>query len=91
MKNAFKEFARLNGNELKNFFDNTVIVFDTNVLLCLYSFTSKTRRRLLDMMEDYSSVSSAASSFAGASRRAFIEKETRRFSKSMSVILTSTS
>lgn len=52
MKNAFKEFARLNGNELKNFFDNTVIVFDTNVLLCLYSFTSKTRRRLLDMMED---------------------------------------
>ena len=52
MKNAFKEFARLNGPDLKNFFDHAIIVFDTNVLLCLYSFSSKTRRHVLDMMED---------------------------------------
>ena len=52
MKNTFKEFVRLNGNDLKNFFDNALIVFDTNVLLCLYSFSSKTRRHILDMMED---------------------------------------
>lgn len=52
MKNTFKEFARLNGNDLKNFFDRAVIVFDTNVLLCLYSFSSKTRRHILEMMED---------------------------------------
>ena len=42
---------------------------------------------------DYSSTgaSSASSSFAGASMRAFMEKETRCLSKSISVILTSTS
>lgn len=51
MRNTFKEFARLEGEELKNFFNDAVIVFDTNILLSLYTISDKAKVDVFDMMK----------------------------------------
>lgn len=51
MRSTFKEFARLEGEELKNFFNDAVIVFDTNILLSLYTISDKAKVDVFDMMK----------------------------------------
>ena len=52
MKDAFKEFARLNKQELQEFFNGAIIVFDTNVLLHLYLFSAQTLKKVFNMLTD---------------------------------------
>lgn len=52
MKKAFKEFARLNKQEFQEFFNDAIIVFDTNVLLHLYLFSAQTLKQVFNMLTD---------------------------------------
>jgi len=52
MKNIFPEFARTTPEEYKEQWKNSLIVFDTNVLLSLYYYSSETKTSILDTMED---------------------------------------
>lgn len=52
MRTKFKEFSRLTEKEFKELWDNSIIVFDTNILLNLYKFSQKTRKIIFDMMSD---------------------------------------
>lgn len=54
MKNSFKAYYLADTNEIMNRTD-TIFVFDTNVLLNLYSYTEQTREdffSLLDIVKD---------------------------------------
>ena len=50
MRNTFKEFARLKTEELQYLWDNATIIFDTNILLNLYSYSENTRDGVFDIM-----------------------------------------
>lgn len=52
MKQPFSEFARLNERELQDFLNNALIIFDTNVLLHLYLFSSQTLKQVFNMLSD---------------------------------------
>lgn len=52
MKQTFSEFSRLNERELQDFFNNAIIIFDTNVLLHLYLFSSQTLKQVFNMLAD---------------------------------------
>lgn len=52
MKHAFSEFARLNEREFQDFLNNAIIIFDTNVLLHLYLFSSQTLKQVFSMLSD---------------------------------------
>ncbi len=51
MKTQFKAFYKLTDKELKDLWENGLIVFDTNVLLDLYRYQSKTRDEFLALLK----------------------------------------
>ena len=52
LKHAFSEFARLSEREFQVFLNNAIIVFDTNVLLHLYLFSSQTLKQVFSILSD---------------------------------------
>ena len=53
MRTTFKELLKPSEAEEKAIWDNGLIVFDTNILMNLYRFTTDTRDDLLAQMEAY--------------------------------------
>lgn len=53
MRTTFKELLKPTEAEEKTIWDNGIIVFDTNILMNLYRFTTDTRDDLLAQMEAY--------------------------------------
>lgn len=53
MRTTYKELLKPTEAEEKDIWDNGIIVFDTNILLNLYRFTTDTRDDLLAQMEAY--------------------------------------
>ena len=51
MKSLFKGFYQLTEEEFKSLWENSLFIFDTNVLLNLYRYQSSTRDALLKVME----------------------------------------
>lgn len=51
MKNKFKGYYRLSGEEFSELWKNSNFVFDTNVLLNLYRYQSSTRDELLKVLD----------------------------------------
>ncbi|HDR7737450.1 TPA: DUF4935 domain-containing protein [Bacillus thuringiensis] len=51
MKNEFPEFQGYNDNEYKQLFDECTFVFDTNVLLNLYKYSTETKNELLEILD----------------------------------------
>lgn len=54
MKETFKEYFKPAEAEKKAIWENGIIIFDTNILLNLYRFSTETRDDLLSQMEAYS-------------------------------------
>lgn len=53
MKTKFFEQYTLSDNEIKAILENGILVFDTNVLLNLYSYTKSTKEEVLNIMKKY--------------------------------------
>lgn len=53
MKTLFKEFFYPSEEDIKDVWDNSLIVFDTCALLNLYRYTEKTRKSFINIMESY--------------------------------------
>ena len=53
MKNSIKEFIEPTDREKNSLWENAVFVFDTNILLNLYRYSSNTRKSLLDAFESF--------------------------------------
>jgi len=55
MRNTFSGFYTLQDNDLKEIFesDSTIFIFDTSVLLNLYSYTKKTRDDFFSILEKF--------------------------------------
>ena len=51
MKNTFPEFARKTAEEHRKIWDNSLVIFDTNVLLSLYYYSPETRKSIIEMMK----------------------------------------
>ncbi|MBR0380908.1 MAG: DUF4935 domain-containing protein [Eubacterium sp.] len=51
MKNTIREFLEPNKSEKKELWDSAVFVFDTNVFLNMYRYSSKTRQSLLNAFD----------------------------------------
>ena len=51
MRNVIKEFLEPSNTDKRQLWEKAVFVFDTNVLLNLYRYSSKTRNSLLDAFE----------------------------------------
>ncbi|MDA2320274.1 PIN domain-containing protein [Bacillus albus] len=50
MKTEFPEFQGYNDNQFKKLFDECTFVFDTNVLLNLYKYSTETKNELLEIL-----------------------------------------
>ena len=53
MKTKFFEQYTLSDNEIRAILENGILVFDTNVLLNLYSYTKSTQEKVLKIMKKY--------------------------------------
>jgi len=53
MKDLFTGFYRKNEDEIKEFWKNGIIVFDTNVLLNLYRYSDNTRNALINLISKF--------------------------------------
>ena len=53
MKNAIREYIELTEEEKKDLWDSAIFVFDTNVLLNLYRYSSKTRDIFLQALDEF--------------------------------------
>lgn len=53
MKTKFFEQYTLSDNEIRAILENGILVFDTNVLLNLYSYTKSTKEKVLNIMKKY--------------------------------------
>lgn len=53
MKTKFFEQYTLSDNEIRDILENGILVFDTNVLLNLYSYTKSTKEEVLNIMKKY--------------------------------------
>ena len=53
MNNSFKEFFPFK-NESISVYENSIIVFDTNVLLDLYRYNKSNREKMFEILEKYS-------------------------------------
>ena len=53
MKSKFFEQYPMTEEDVKTILENGIIVFDTNVLLNLYFYTSKTKNKMIGVMEKY--------------------------------------
>lgn len=54
MKEFFPGYYKKNEKELKNMWDNGIILFDANVLLNLYRYSDTTRETILDLISKFS-------------------------------------
>lgn len=53
MRNAIREYIELTEEEKKDVWDSAIFVFDTNVLLNLYRYSSKTRDIFLQALDEF--------------------------------------
>ena len=53
MKTLFKEYFYPSDADIKDVWDNSLIVFDTCSLLNLYRYTEKTRESFIKILESY--------------------------------------
>ena len=53
MRNAIREYIELTEEEKKGLWDSAIFVFDTNVLLNLYRYSSKTRDIFLQALDEF--------------------------------------
>lgn len=54
MKNVFSEYYEISDQTYKEIWDKALFVFDTNLLLNLYRYTTDTRDKILDVMKKVS-------------------------------------
>ena len=54
MKEKFPEYYPPTEDKYEEFFEDGLIVFDTNILLSLYEYSEETRKKLLKLMEAFS-------------------------------------
>lgn len=54
MKNSFRTFYPPTQDEFSTMWDKGLFVFDTNVLLDLYRFTTNTSQKLLQILKQFS-------------------------------------
>jgi len=51
MKESFKEYYKPTEKEFKNLWDNCEFIFDANVLLNIYRYSSETTEEFLDVLK----------------------------------------
>ncbi len=51
MKNIFKEYNALSTEEIKGLWENSIFIFDTNILLNLYRYSDETSLKLIETIE----------------------------------------
>lgn len=56
MKDTFKEYYPLSSSEIKNLWQNSIFIFDTNILLNLYRYSSETSLNFLETIENLKKV-----------------------------------
>ncbi len=53
MKNLFSEYYKLSEEKIKEIWEDSIIVFDANILLNLYRYTDETRKDFIEVIEKY--------------------------------------